>query len=99
MLPLATRAARTRFVPPTLRVLRRVDVHELRRRSICTEEIAHRFHRRPDVSEELLVARTEVVQAGVAVGRRGEAILRTPAVAGEPHVALQTVRGQSVALR
>ena len=55
-------------------------------------------HESVDVGEEGLVARAEVVEAGVAVGCEGEAVLGALAVACEPHVALAAVAGQGVAL-
>ena len=46
-----------------------------------------------DVVEERLVAGAQVVQPGLAVGRRDEAVLRALAVAGEANVALAAVAG------
>lgn len=58
----------------------------------------HYTHRPVDVMEERLVAGTEVVQAGFAIGRGGETVRGAPAVAGEPDVAAAAVAGQRVTL-
>ena len=50
-------------------------------------------HRLADVVEEQFEAGAQVVEAGVAVGRRREAVLRTSAVAGEAQIAVQAVPG------
>jgi hypothetical protein len=50
------------------------------------------------VGEEGLVAGAEVVEAGLAVRREDEAVLRALAVAGEADGALAAVAGEGVAL-
>src|SRR3979490_596866 len=58
----------------------------------------HHPHGSVNMAEEELIARAQVVEAGFAVRSGGEAILRTTAVAGEPHVAGPAVRRQGIAL-
>src|SRR5262249_42898792 len=68
-------------------VLPGVVTGDLRGRLACPEQLAHGFHRGPDVAEERLVTGTQVVQARLAVGGAGEPVLGAAAVAGETHVA------------
>ncbi len=55
-------------------------------------------HRGRDVVEERLVAGAQVVEPGLAVGRRREAVLGAATVAREADVALEAVARQRVAL-
>src|SRR5213078_478549 len=97
-LPLAAGAAGARVVAAARSVLDRVERPDVRRRAIGGEQPCHRPHRPVDVVEKRLVAGAEVVEAGVAVGRLDEAVLRAAAVAGEAHVALEAEPRQRVAL-
>ena len=62
-------------------------------RAVLGEQCRHQSHRPADVVEEQFEAGAEIVEAGVAVGRGREAVLRTSAVAGEAHIAVQAVGG------
>ena len=57
-----------------------------------------RAERGPGVAEEMLEARAQIVQPGLAVGRVAEPVLRASAVAREPHVALAAVPRKGVEL-
>src|SRR5215472_6889077 len=96
--PLAASTTRARFVAATPGVGDRVAADQLRRRAASIEQLAHRGHRGSDVAEEGLVARAEVVQPGITVRGEREPVLRAPAVAGEPDVALTAVARQRVTL-
>ena len=56
----------------------------------------HDLHRLADVVEERFVARTQVVEARLAIGGVDEAVLGATAVAHEAHLALATVTRQGV---
>lgn len=43
-----------------------VELHELGRGSLVSQKPCHDLHRAPDVAEEPLLARAEVVQSGFA---------------------------------
>ena len=75
-----------------------VGVHDLGWRSVCREQFGHRPHRFLYVMEEELEGRAEVVQARLAVGGAGEAVLRAASVAGEANVAFAAVARERVAL-
>ena len=57
-------------------------------RVLTAQQFAHNAHGSIHVVEERHVARTQVVQAGLTVGRQDEAVARTLAVAGKTHRAL-----------
>src|SRR5436190_9364539 len=97
-LPLAARAAGAGLVPAALRVLGGIERDDLRRRSAAPEPLAHEAHRPVDVVEERLVARAEVVEAGLTVRRLDEPVLGAAAVTGEADVALPAVARKRVAL-
>src|SRR5215470_20050174 len=63
------------------RVVRGVERNDVGRRRTSSQLLGHEAHRRVDVVEEVLVAGAEVVEAGLAVGRLNEAVLRAAAVA------------------
>ena len=98
LLPLAAAAAGAGIVAPAPRVLGGDDLHQLGRSAAGGEQLGHDRHRLLDMVEERLVARAEVVLAGLAVGRDGEAVLRAAAVAGPADVAVEAVLRQRVSL-
>src|SRR3954447_22870258 len=75
-----------------------IPVHDLVGVPTGSHCAGHHPHGSVDMAEEELIARAQVVEAGLAVRSGGEAILRTAAVAGEPHVAGPAVRRQRIAL-
>ena len=75
-----------------------IPAHDAGRGLPGPKHAAHGAHGRVDVAEEGLVARAEVVQARLTVGRVGQAVLGAAAVAGEAHGALPAVPRQGVAL-
>ncbi len=64
---------------------------------VALQLLGHEPHRPVDVVEERLEAGAQVVEAGIAVRRRDEPVLRAAAVARETHVALEAVLRQRVA--
>src|ERR1700751_726345 len=98
VLPFAAAPAGTRIVPSPARVTCGVPAHDLRRRAVRGQQPRHRPHRLPHVMEERLERAAQIVEAGIAVRGEREAVLGTPAVAGEADVALPAVPREGVAL-
>ena len=96
--PFAAAAAGARVVASAPCVLRDVGPHELGGCPASTQQPCHGFDRPPDVIEELLVARAQVMLPWLAVRRGREPVLGTAAVAGEPYVAVAAELGQGVVL-
>ena len=70
--------------------------HDLGRRSPPPEQVGHHPHWPVYVPEERYVPGAQVIEPGLAVRRLDKALLGTPAVTGEAHVAFPTVTGQRV---
>ena len=87
---------RERFLQ--LRLFGCQDQHHLCRGTVAAQELGHQPHRPIDMFEEGLVARTQVIQSGLPIGRLDEAVLGTLAVAGETHLALTAVLWQAITL-
>jgi len=98
VLPFASAAAGAGLVATTSCVADGVCVHDLGWRSVGREQVGHRPHRFLYVMEEELERRAEVVQARLAVGSSGKAILRAASMAGEANVTLAAVARERVAL-
>src|SRR6516162_8387471 len=95
--PFAARAAGAEFVAASPGVRSGVVIGNPRGRLACPQQLAHGFHRGPDMAEERLVTGTQVVQARLTVGRAGEPVHGTAAVAGETHVAPAAEPGKGIA--
>src|SRR6266550_4201538 len=97
-LPLLAASARTGVVAAPLRVYGQHLGGDLVRIPSRRQELLHAAHRRIDVPEEDLVARTEVIQPRFAVGGLDEPVLRAAAVAREQERARAAVPRQRVPL-
>jgi hypothetical protein len=95
---LPTTSAGTRSIPPALIVLSGDQVHHIGRRSALLEQLGHRPHRWPRVSEKQLQARTEIVLTGLAVARECEPVLWTAAIAKRSDLATLALRSERIAL-
>ena len=71
--------------------------HRLVRVPSMAQELGHQVHRWIDVREEGLVACAQVVQPGLAIRRREEAVFRALAVAREADRAVTAILRQRVA--
>ena len=65
--------------------------HDVGRRTAGEKFALHEIHCRGNMFEELVIAFTEVVQAGLPVGGMGKAILRALAIAGEKILTLKAL--------
>ena len=65
--------------------------HDVGRRTAGEKLAFHEIHSWGDMFEELVIAFTEVVQAGLPVGGMGKAILRALAIAGEKILTLKAL--------
>ena len=74
------------------------EVHNVSRRPALPKFMGHEPHGPVYVSEELHIARTEIIQPWLAVWRLDKPILGAFAVAGESDLALAAIYGQAVEL-
>ena len=98
LLPFAPAAAGTGVVAAASCVAGGVGGHDLGWRSVRHKEFGHCPHRFLYVMKEELEGWAEVVQAWLAVGGSGEAVLRAATVAREADVTFAAVARERVAL-
>ena len=75
------------------RLLQGQDLHHPRRRTAGAQERGYDPHRTIDVGKELVPTGTQVIQAPLTLGRGKETILRTFAMTGRAHLAVQALLG------
>src|ERR1051325_3026511 len=78
---------------PHLPLLGRDHLHYIAGRPATAEEASHRLHVWIDVMEEPLIARTQVIEACLAVGSMDKPVLGTFSIACKTHITLEAVFG------
>src|SRR5664279_897593 len=96
--PFAPVAAGARSVAGATRIRIRVGLHEFGGCPVLAKQSHHGLQGFSDVPEERLVARTQVMLTRFAVRGRREPVLRAPAVAREPHIAVPAELREGVTL-